>query len=228
MKKLMLLILIVCLPLFSCLNTGGNNTVGGGGGGGGGGTSSDQNGSGSEIIGKTVYKNRVGDQKSSNPVINGEIFLFKSDFEPNYKEVYKPIVFTDDKGNFIIEDIEEPGEYIIEVNDGNGQSLAMRFQYDGKKTDLGTLEIEESASLIFKIIPKLKRDFFEYQLMLKGTRICFGGSDLSETLNDIPTGVSYSIKGEILKPKNLSFSKTWDDITFEAGELKEKVFKLFD
>jgi len=197
-------------------------------------------GSGSEIVGNARYAE--GDTTGSNkhsiffdavglPVINGKIFVFPGSFQADTTmnpSSYIPKTYTDLDGHFAIP-LVMPGTWILETNDGKGKAICTRFAVsgDGTKIDLGTLIVAKTSTLRYSIKTDLPANVeVIYYIFIMGTRLYAKGDNnqLSMELSDIPTGIAYDIKVQVVKP--YPASKTFHNISFQPGVVLDMVFDL--
>ena len=221
------MILFLCAVLIGCFSSGPETA--------------DSGGSGSEIVGEARYAeddSASGQPKARYhassyggaglPVVGGSIFVFKENFQAVPSASYIPDATTDANGYFSIGSVS-PGKYILEANDGKGKAVAARFTVsgDGKQVDVGTLVALEEAKLRYTINTGLSAgDEISYRIYMLGTRISAqgDGNNLTMDLGSIPTGISYSVKAELLKP--IAVSKTFTNISFSPGAVLERTFDL--
>jgi hypothetical protein len=189
-------------------------------------------GSGSEVVGKAEYgassaslaSLKISGAKAQLPVVNASVFLFQQSFQADASKSpmsYQPKVHTDSAGNFRIKEVRK-GQWMIEINDGKGQSTANAFQVSGtgSRINLRTLIVNPSASLKYHIRTGLpKNTELKYSIYVLGTRFSLTGSSqkLSSQMDDLPAEVPLSIKFKLSEP--YSWSKTFSVIQFPPGQV---------
>jgi hypothetical protein len=190
-----------------------------------------QGGTGSEIVGVAEYPDSTGSGRqtkrlavqdkssaASVPAALAGVFMYLESFTPGADLLGGgvPRVYTGDDGSFRITDVPIAA-LVVEVNDGAGKALARRVTVAAESTtvDAGTFVLVRCGRI------HVSADFdipgtLEYYVGLKGTRIVAKGSDsaLELTLDNVPTGMEYTLFIKVVKP----FEK---EVTVSVPEIKE-------
>ncbi len=183
-------------------------------------------GSGSEVVG--VVKDD-GNQQSALikkgadilvPVVAGNIYLYKENFEATPNQHYAPNVTTDANGRFRIFPVYN-GTYILEANNGKGESIAKKIIVNGQPSvDAGSFLVQLSSSLKYTIKTGLNTDAnFKYSIHLLGTRIASEGTGkkLSFQLGGIPSGTLITARIKVQEP--FEWSETFSRLNFRPGSI---------
>ncbi len=219
MKKLMLLLLLLnSLWMWGCYSSSGDSAEGG---------------SGSEIVGDVAYEDGDSTGRAFGPpVVDGKVFIFKTDYEANTSidyEDYIPDDRTNTNGDFDL-GLRDPGKYLIEANDNYGKAAAsyVTVSGDGDPITVSTMVVKRTASLNYTINTTLSIDAldFYYTVYILGTRVYSKGdeSNLNFTLGNIPYG-THDVK-VVLYIEGIKYTETVNDVKFDPGVVKELVVSV--
>lgn len=196
-------------------------------------TAEGDGGSGSEIVGDVAYEEGDSTGRAFGPpVVNGKIFIFKTDYEANTStkyEDYIPDARTNTNGNFIVGP-KKPGKYLIEANDDYGKAAIQYVTVTGAEDTIDlneTMIVKPTTTLKYSIdsdliIPGITCSYVVYLL---GTRIYAKGNEtnlLEAELTNIPYG-TYSIK-VVLTLNGLKHEKVYNNISFAPDVITEFTF----
>lgn len=218
MKKLLLL-LLASLVIWGCFSS----------------STSDSGGSGSEIVGDVAYEDGDSTGRAVGPpVVNGKIFIFKTDYKANTSidyDDYIPETTTDYNGNFGFGP-KYPGTYLIEANDNYGKAVTRRVTVtgDGDTVDAHTMIVKRTSSLNYTINTSLSISGldFSYVVYILGTRIYAKGDEnnlVDATLENIPYG-TYDI-AVVLNLEGYKYEETFSNIKFDPGVVLDLTFDVY-
>ena len=179
-------------------------------------------GTGSEIVGNAARDSsalhkmiaaRTSTASSFIPVVSGNVFCFQRAFVPDTNwasAAALPRARTDSAGGFIIEDAP-PGDVMVEVNDGNGNSIVNTISVlrDSARYSIGTLVVKKSGSISVQAQTQLSGRI-RFYVGIKGTHLIARGSQtgIDVRLDNVPTGVVHTVSIRVYEPVALSLDIT--------------------
>jgi hypothetical protein len=129
-------------------------------------------------------------------------------------------VRTDDDGGFVIEDAP-PGEVVVEVGDGQGNSYAttVNVDRDSAKYRVGVLPVKKTGALTIKALTNLPGRV-RFYVGVKGTRLVVRGSQagVEVRLDNVPCGMAHTVSIRVYEP--ISFSMDISDVAVSSAVTK--------
>ena len=175
-------------------------------------------GTGSEIVGNAAHDSsalhKVIAASGSTaaafiPVVSGNVFCYQKAFVPDTNWASAAATArarTDSGGGFIIQDAP-PGEVMVEVNDGMGNSImnTVSVLKDSTRYSIGTLVVKKSGSISVQAQTKLSGRI-RFYIGIKGTRLVARGSQtgVDVRLDNVPTGIVHTVSIRVYEPVTLS------------------------
>lgn len=203
--RLFRLTLVLFVSVFSCVTMAPTGQTASGG-------------TGSEIVGNAardssalhkVISARTSAASFFIPVVSGNVFCFQRAFVPDTNwasAAALPRARTDSAGGFIIEDAP-PGEVMVEVNDGIGNSIVNTISVlqDSTRYSIGTLVVKKSGSISVQAQTQLSGRI-RFYVGIKGTHLVARGSQtgIDVRLDNVPTGIVHTVSIRVYEPVVLS------------------------
>jgi hypothetical protein len=203
MSSAIRMVFILLVSIVSCTIAPTNQTASGG--------------TGSEIVGNAahdssaLHKVLAGGSTAASfiPVVSGNVFCYQRAFVPdtNWASAAAPTrARTDSGGGFIIQDAP-PGEVMVEVNDGMGNSIVNTVSVfkDSTRYSIGTLVVKKSGSISVQAQTQLSGRI-RFYVGIKGTHLVARGSQtgIDVRLDNVPTGIAHTVSIRVYEPVALS------------------------